>query len=218
MAIYYIYLAVLLFSFLVSMVNYRWLKSRLMQGFPYLLMLTLIAEILARYVNVALKGNNGFIYNLFVPIEISYFTWFYLKLPVNRLQQRILATLLVIYLAGNIVVYLFFKPIAHFDTYLFIAGGLLIVIICLLFFYNYFNLDSAREELRWKPVLWISAGIVAYFTVACSVLALYNPLVSLKADLLGVPLYRLIPQILSIFMYTSFAYAFYLCRKEKWIL
>jgi hypothetical protein len=217
MATFYIYLCFLFFSFLVSVANYRWLKSRLMHGFPYLLLLTLIVELLANYLNRERGIQNAFMYNLFVPIEIGYFAWFYLRLPVNRSQRIFLGTLLGIYFAANLVMYLFIRPLTRFNAYLFIAGGLMIVIICLLFFYNYFNLDNPREETRWQPVIWISAGIVAYFTVACSTLALYNFMVSLQAELFGVRLYRLIPQILSIFMYSSFAYAFVLCRKEKLI-
>jgi hypothetical protein len=65
------------------------------------------------------------------------------------------------------------------------------------------------------PVIWITIGIVVFYPVVNISFAFYTHLVSYRSDFLGIKLYKVIPQLMSIFMYSCFNYAFYLCKKKN---
>src|SRR5690606_8798004 len=106
-------------------------------------------------------------------------------------------------------------PISIFNNYISLCTGFMITLCGLLFLFNYFKLDNPAEEKKWLPVIWITIGLVVFFPVVNISFALYKHLLAYQATIFGQKLYRLIPQLMSIFMYTCFARAFYLCQKKN---
>jgi len=100
-------------------------------------------------------------------------------------------------------------------TYLILLRGFLITFCCILFLFRYFNLDNIKEEKFWRPLIWVTGGIVIFYPVVTLSLTFQDYLAAQDATLFGFKLYHLIPQVMSIFMYSCFSYAFYLCRRIK---
>jgi hypothetical protein len=110
--------------------------------------------------------------------------------------------------------FLFVSSITAYNIQLSFAGGITLTLFGILSFFDYFNLDNATEEEKWRPLLWITAGIVIFYPVVNISFAFYKDIFAKNAMIFGVYLYNAIPQMLSIFMYSCFAFAFYLCRKN----
>ncbi|HEX2629337.1 MAG TPA: hypothetical protein VHM26_10000, partial [Chitinophagaceae bacterium] len=84
--------------------------------------------------------------------------------------------------------------------------------------FNYFKLDNPAEEKKWLPMLWITIGIVTFYPVVNISFTLYWQLQSYNNTTIGgIKIHQIIPRVMSIFMYSCFAWAFHLCRKTKTI-
>jgi hypothetical protein len=129
--------------------------------------------------------------------------------------KKLIAGTTLLYLLAAAVNYSFFESIFSPSSYLPLARGFAITFYGLLFLSRYFNLDSSTEEKFWRPLLWITTGIVTFYPVISISVTFQKILAVNQATLYGLKLYQVIPQIMSIFMYSCFSYAFYLCRKKN---
>jgi len=91
----------------------------------------------------------------------------------------------------------------------------LITFFATLFLYRYFLIDNLAKQQFWKPELWITIGIVFFYPVSAIAITFHKYLYDYNATLYGLKLYQAIPQLMSIFMYSCFCYAFYLCKKKS---
>lgn len=210
------YLAVLLLSVVAGLLYRKHLKSRNLYLLPFYLLLVFLQELtLLILVFTEPKFSTQFIYNIYNPVTTVFFSFLFTSIPFNRRSKKWIISLLVIYLSAVIVTFLFFQPIQVYNNYFFLTGSMITVLNAILFLFNYFKLDNRAEEKKWQPVLWIVIGIVAFYPVVNIAFSFYKYLVTYDATLWGMRLYRMIPQIMSIFMYSCFTRAFYLCKKKS---
>ncbi|RYG41841.1 MAG: hypothetical protein EOO01_24260 [Chitinophagaceae bacterium] len=211
-----LYLACLLSSFIVALLNRNDLRSRRLFPFiPYLFLL-FVQEILMFFYSIyAPHGSTGIYYNIYTPVNALFYVFFYTTIPFNSPVRRITWILASLFLAANLITYLFIQSIRVYNSYLGLAGGFLITLCGILFLFNYFKLDNPAEEKKWLPVLGITVGVVIFHPVVNISFALYKYLLAYQATISGMKLYRLIPQLMSIFMYGCFIRAFYLCKKKN---
>lgn len=216
MILHFIYLACLLASSLVAFSYRKELKSRQLSLFPWYLLIIFLQETL---VFILLRINpdlsTGIIYNIYNPLSAVFFATFYYRIPFNSPSRPLIGSLTVLFLVATIVTFLWIQPIHIYNNYISLSAGFLITFCCLVFLFNYFKLDYTSEEKKWQPVIWITIGLVVFFPVVNISFALYKYLLAYQATVSGQKLYRLIPQLMSIFMYGCFIRAFYLCRKRK---
>ncbi len=159
--------------------------------------------------------STGGVYNIYGLLNMIFFAAIYFRLPFHRPYRRLIIGLVVTYVAAFALTFALSQSVMVYNKYLFISAGFIIDCLGLLFLFNYFSLDDAAEEEKWRPLLWITIGIVIHYPVVNISLSLYNHLLENKATFFGVRLYRVIPQTMSVFMYTCFIYAFYLCKKKN---
>jgi hypothetical protein len=216
MLFYIIYLSCLLLSTVMALANRQKLKSRQLGFFAPFLCLVLIQEL---YVFVYLltyaEPSTAIIYNIYISVAAAFFSLLYHTILRKTSFRKPILWLLISYIAIALTTFIFIKPVTEYNSYLFLAGSLVITCCGIFFLFYYFNLDNTGEEKFWSPVIWITVGIVSFYPVANISLALYKHLLAYRATVFGFKLYRVIPQLMSIFMYSCFAYAFYLCRKRK---
>ena len=205
------YLAVLLLSAVVGLLFRKHLKSRNLYLLPFYLLLVFLQELVAAVITV----STGIIYNIYNPITTVFFSFLFTSIPFNRQSRKLIFGLLITYLTAVIVTFIFFQPIRVYNNYVFLTGSMITVLNAILFLFNYFKLDNRAEEKKWQPVLWIVIGIVTFYPVVNIAFSFYKYLVTYDATLWGMRLYRMIPQIMSIFMYSCFIRAFYLCQKKN---
>lgn len=216
MVLHFIYLACLLTSSIVGFATKKELKSRRLSSFPWYLLIIFLQELL---VFILLTTNpdlsTGIIYNIYNPLSALFFAGFYYRIPFNAPSRPLIAGLTALFLVATIATFAWLQPIHIYNNYISLATGFLITCCCFLFLFNYFKLDYTAEERKWQPIIWITIGLVVFFPVVNISFALYKYLLAYQATVFGQKLYRLIPQLMSIFMYGCFIRAFYLCRKRK---
>lgn len=213
MTLFILYMGVLLFSAIAGAVYWRWLKSRMLHYFVPLLFFTFLLEFYCYYAVNLWNVPTGWIYNIFVPVEVIFFAFFYYALPITKKFRTTILCLTILYFLAEVIVFGTIQPIHSLNSYLFLSGGLLVVICGILFLYQYFQLDNTTTERRWLPVVWITAGLIIFFAVSSITIALYDSLVSYQVNIFGMKLHHIIPRVLSIILYSCFARAFYLCKE-----
>jgi hypothetical protein len=216
MFLHILYLSCLFCSVVVGFYSLKHLPPRKLYFFPFYL-LAVFAQELVLSVTVFLHPSfsTGIFYNIYNPVNTLFFVWFYQQIPFNRQGRKITAILLVAFLTTVIYTFCFLQSLQVYNNYLSLAGGFLITLSGILFLFNYFKLDNPEQEKMWLPVLWITIGLVTFYPVVNISFALYKYLLTYEATLFGHKLYRVLPQLMSIFMYVCFARAFYLCRKRN---
>lgn len=214
--LYIVYLSCLLASAMAAWWYRKDLESRQLFSFIPFLLLVSAQEIFVFLYTYGIPGRStALVYNIYTPVTTWFFAWFYSRIPFNASIRHLIRMLALIFIALVIITYSFIKPIYSYNTYISLAGGFLNTFCGMLFLFNYFKLDNTHEEKKWLPVLWITIGIVTFYPVVNISFALYKYLLAYEATIFGMKLYRLIPQLMSIFMYSCFMRAFYLCKKKS---
>ena len=215
MVLYLLYLSCLLFSSLIGFINRKALKSRqLFILVPYLFLVFIQELIIFIIRETYAKPDVVIAYNIYRPITVCVFAWLFFHFSFKQFYRKIIPWIVIIYLVIVASIFLFVSSIKSYNRELSLGGGIALTLFGILFLFDYFNLDNAAEEEKWRPVLWITAGIVIFYPVVNICFAFYNDIFTKNAMIFGVYLYNAIPQILSIIMYSCFAFAFYLCRKN----
>ena len=216
MLLYIIYLACLFASAVAAFLYRKALKSRRLSFFSPFLFLLFVQEITLFFYTRSFPGSStGVVYNIYTPVSTLLFSLFYAGIPFNAPVRTLIRILTVVFLLATIITYACIKSVYSYNTYINLAGGFLNTFFGILFLFNYFKLDNNNEEKKWLPVIWITIGIVSFYPVVNISFALYKYLLAYEATVFGMKLYRLIPQLMSIFMYGCFTWAFYLCKKKN---
>lgn len=217
-----IYLSAILFSSIMAFICRRFLKGRKIFIFlPFLLLVFLQELILITYRETSTASINdiykpiNFIYNIYKPLSVIVFTIIYYQIPFMASFRKLILWLTAIYLIANVINFAVFESLFLFNSYLTFARGLLITCYAVFFLFSYFHLDNLNEERYWRPLMWITIGAVTFYPVINISLTFQKYLYAVEATFYGFKLYQLIPQLMSIFMYSCFSYAFYLCKKKK---
>jgi hypothetical protein len=216
MVLHLVYLVFLAGSAVAAFIYRRHLQHRGLFLFPYYLLLVSLQELFVFTRVLKEPGySTGLIYNVYNPVNTVFFCWFYSRIPFNAKHRRLILLLLLVFLLAVGITFCFVQPVSVYNNYLSLAGGFLITLCGLLFLFNYFNLDNPGEEKKWMPVILITIGLVTFYPVVNISFALYTYLQSYRATIFGLKLYRLVPQLMSIFMYACFIRAFYLCSRKS---
>ena len=213
-AVFFIYLTSILFAAVMAFLHRKYLQGRQITILLPFLILVFIQEaglVLAEQFRDF--TSNAVIYNIYRPVSVLVFFWVYYRIPFMVSFRRLMLWLTAIYLGIVLINYCFIESIFTTSSYLSLIRGFLITLYGILFLVRYFNLDNLAEEKYWRPLIWITIGIVIFYPVISISLNFQKYLAAASANLYGLKLYQIIPQVMSIFMYSCFSYAFYLCKK-----
>jgi hypothetical protein len=215
--VFFVYLFSLLFSALVAFAYRKSLRSRLLSIFiPYLLFVFIQELVIYIYLkNSPANTSTGIFYNIYDPIYVLVFAFVYYRIPLNARVRKLIALLVILYMLLWIITVFFIKSIWVLNGYLSLAAGFVVTCFAIFFLFNYFNLDKQTDEKHWRPALWITIGAVVFYPVINISMVFHAHLLAISATFYGFKLYQLIPQLMSMFMYGCFAYAFYLCKKKN---
>jgi hypothetical protein len=210
------YLASILFCVVTAFIYRKYLHSKhLTILLPYLV-LVFIQETtlgLAFYLNY--YTSNAVVYNIYRLITVLVFFWIYYKIPFMVSVRRLMLSVTITYLGIILVNYCLIESIFTPSSYLSLTRGIVITFYGVLFLFRYFYLDNIVEEKYWRPLIWITIGIVIFYPVISISINFQKYLATNSATLYGLKLYNVIPQVMSIFLYGCFSYAFYLCQKKN---
>ncbi len=213
--LYLVYESVLFGSAVFASFQIKWLKKKGLALFVPYLWYVFIQEVLMYNFYEFIFGNttNDFVYNIYRLITVIFFCFIFFRLPFMKNVRLYIAALAILYLIAFIITFTIIQSIFEGTSYLGLARGLVLTITGLLFLFTYFQLDNLPETKFWSPWIWITIGMVVFYPVI-SISQIFVKYLK-DVDISGIRLYNLIPQVMSIFMYSCFSYAFYLCKKRS---
>ena len=215
-ALYILYLASILISAVMAIIYRKDLINRKLAILaPFLIIVFFQESILRLAEYLDYSFSSAVVYNIYRPLSAVVFSWIYYNVPFMSPLKKVIGGLTILYLFITLINYCLIKSIFVNSSYLTLLRGFLVTFCAILFLFRYFNLDNQKEERYWRPLVWITAGIAIFYPVVTLSVTFQDYLNTQNATLFGFRLYRLIPQVISIFMYSCFSYAFYLCRKIK---
>ena len=215
--LYILYLLSILVSAVMAVIYRKDLATRkLVILVPFLIIVFFQESTLRLTEYLDYSFSSAVIYNIYRPVSALVFSWIYYRVPFMSPLKKLIAGLTILYVFITLINYCFITSIFFNSSYLTLLRGFLITFCAILFLFRYFNLDNLKEEKYWRPLVWITAGIAVFYPVVTLSVTFQDYLDTQDATLFGFKLYRVIPQVISIFMYSCFSYAFYLCRKIRW--
>jgi hypothetical protein len=215
----FIYNISLLCSAVMAIIFRKYLGGRrLTILLPYLIYVFIQEGVLDIGRKLGYFSSNSVVYNIYRPVTVIVFSWIYYSIPFMRPVRKLIIWLTLVYLLLTLINYCFIESILATSSYLILARGLVITFYGVMFLFRFFYLDNLDEEKYWRPLIWITIGVVTFYSVISISGSFQKYLAVGNSTLHGLTLYRLIPQLISIFMYGCFSYAFYLCKKIKQIL
>ncbi|MDP4262149.1 MAG: hypothetical protein Q8941_06425 [Bacteroidota bacterium] len=207
----FLYSASILFSTVMAFIYRKYLGSRKLSILLPYLIYVFIQELILWLAYF----QNSIVYNIYRPITILVFFWIYYNIPFMAPLRKLLLGVTITFLAFTLIDYCFFESIFDPSSYLTLGRGVVVTFYGILFLFRYFNLDNHAEEKYWRPLIWITSSAVIFYSVVSISLSFQKYLAPDKATVDGFNLYNVIPQVMSIFMYSCFGYAFYLCQKKN---
>jgi hypothetical protein len=208
------YLSSIVTSAVMSLVCRKSLGSRhLIVMLPYLFYVSIQEIVIALGYQFEFLTSNAVIYNIYKPVSVIVFFWVYFNIPFMASLRKLFLGIAVLYILLTIINYCFLEPISATSSYVSLARGSVITFYGIMFLFRFFYLDKRSEERYWRPVLWVTIAIVTFYPVVSISLNFHKYLLAGNSTFFGLSLYNVIPQLMSIFMYSCFSYAFYLCKK-----
>ena len=205
-----------------AIIAYGWRKHlssrKLIIFVPYLVYVFIQEFTLITLTNSGKLYNTYPVYNIYTPLSAVFFYFFFFLIPYNIKSRKIIFPMLIIYLIITLITLCFFTSMYNPNSYLNSIRALIITLCGLFTLYNYFNLDNPEQEKHWLPATWICIGITVFYPVVNISNAFRDTLYKHEAKIFGEQLYAFVPKVMSIFMYSCFIYAFYLCKKKNWTL
>ena len=206
----YFYFIVL--SFIVSLVVYSSPRHPYLKIFPPFLFATLAAEFAGSYL-MYIHEPNAFIYNFFSVIEFVFYMLLISLIIKNGKVKKIIRLCSLLYVIVSIGNILFFQGIKNFHTVTYSMGCLVIVIICIYYFFEIFSSPGA-VKLTADPAFWICSGLLFFY---CCVFPLYAFLNFWAGFKWMRKSFTDIVNILNIFLYSLFVISFLCSRTRKYI-
>lgn len=213
----YIQLGIEVMAFITSMIFYKALAlHKWLLWIPFLLY-TCIVEIWGTYIQVVTpKLNNMWLYNPYIIVSLAFYGWFLIQSAVLKPKTKtVLYFLLFMISLGSIIWYIEWGPTQDLIKYVLNIGALIICSLCLLFFYALIKNPFGFRSLTDVPAFWMVAGILVFYSGISIYMTIYDTLAEKKIRLLGATLQNLIPQVLSLVLYSTIIVAFMKCRTMR---
>ena len=194
---------------LVALYVFKGHRSSFWWLFIPFLFFTFLVEVLAMY---AWRDNN-WLYNLYVLAQFSFFSFFFYRVTGHRLLRRLILVSALIFLGYALFEYSFRRSFAVFNLLLFTLDCFFMVLFAIFFLLYCIGENNVSNISFQFPPLWITIGVVIFFSIASIVFNAYQFIRSHNLKLGGIYLDNIAPQILSLIMYSCFAYAFLQWKK-----
>lgn len=179
-----------------------------MKSFPFFLLVTVAVELIAW----RLAKNRQIVvwlYNIFSLVQFYFYLIILRNFIKNRIVRRIIVHVIWIY-ALMALSNLFLIQEKSFNSITFALGCLIIVIFCIYYFFELFQLPTSINLVR-EQAFWITSGLLFFHCCTFALFSLTNVLNKLKPAVLQ-SLHSLLDMILIMF-YLLFTIAFF-CRIE----
>lgn len=149
-----------IFALLVCIFCWTKIRHTRFKWFLPFLAFIVALEFTGKYIGQVLRQPNAWLYNLSIPTEyLFYAAIFYLTFRSKVLRQVTLAVMSA-YLVFTIII-LLINGIHAFNSLSLLAGNLITVIFCCMFFIELLNFPE-RIRVLGLPMFWIAAGLLLF--------------------------------------------------------
>ncbi len=194
----------LILTAIISVVYYKKYQHTPLKYLPYYLWYAVILEMGAILLTDIFKMYNVWWYNIGINIEILFYLFLFYQFTDKQISKKIILYGGIIYEAYFLISYLIDNDWNMFQNFPFSFGGLLIIIVVLMFLIEMFQSDKILYFYKYL-IFWISVGLLVYNIIP---LPLFVVRVMIKADLYEFTGLMNIQYFANIFMYLSFIYGF----------
>ncbi|WP_037360816.1 hypothetical protein [Asinibacterium sp. OR53] len=208
-------------SLLVAIFSYKKLRGTwYVYAIPFLFFV-LYAEAGAIYHIVAFSGTynprgNTHIYLWVSIIETIFYSRFFWEAFKSKVLKKTTESMAIVIIASYLFLFFFSYVFVEPYFYLMALNGFCFTILSCIYFYRLF-INAEEENALSLPDFWMAVGIFTFFSGIGLSFVLHKTLEHANIKLMGLYLYNIIPQVLSIILYGCFITAFILCRKRKTI-
>jgi hypothetical protein len=203
-----VYLTFIIISFFASLTAYfQPGTERYLRLFPIFLLLTIIITLIPFYMRDQRRLTIT-IYNFFTSFEFLFYTYVLREIIQNKRMKKIIFNSLLFYLLVIVLNSLFIQKIGSYNSITYALGCLLIVFICIYYFYELFQFSHSITLVR-QPAFWLCSGLLFFYCCSFPIYGLVNFLKSWPVIIQKN--FNVIILLLNVFLYSSFTIAF-LCR------
>lgn len=198
-------LPIILLGLVALFSTYSWSKSnRSLKIVTIISLMTFFSEVIGNYMGY-LGINNIWLYNISDLLRFPLWFLFY-HFTLSTVNQKKGALLLAYIFPVFWLVLICFQNIRIFQTYSFIIGSILLLILCFLYLLNEYKSNSI-ESIFKNPTLWISLGLLLYYSLNLPFIGLYNWINSISSDFASTYFYICVigsSLVLSVSLITAF--------------
>lgn len=171
--------------------------------FPPFLVITVTIEI----IGWVLKGqevDTSLMYFLFIAFEFVFYLYMlHYIIRIARAKKIIFAIVLIYPVLALLSIFIFEAKV--FPSISYSVGCLLIVGVCIYYFYELFRYPSSTSLLR-EPAFWICTGLLFFYICSFPLFGLYKLLYSASSTIMNN--ISTILDVMNAFLYTFFTAAF----------
>ncbi|MGB4400732.1 MAG: hypothetical protein WBJ10_15270 [Daejeonella sp.] len=208
-------IAIELICFFIALFYLQSDKKAFWKMFIPFLLLTVITELYGRYIGRYLHQPNGWLYNIYLIIEIA-FIHFILARNIELFFRK---SQLIVGVSLAVVGVMYFVETAYLQTEgfyntTFKVFSINTVVLCLFFYYGFVKQESYIPIKKYPP-FWIIAGILFFYFGGTVMNFIYNVLTIEITPNKTIRSY--INHVLILLLYSFWSYSF-ICRHRTRIL
>jgi hypothetical protein len=175
--------------------------------FPFFLFLTLLVESASLFGLIRGDANHA-MYNFFSVLEFTFYLFVVGEIIRNTRIKRLVRYTIWLYGLLALVNIIFYQKIYGFPSLTYMIGAFLIVVICIYYFFELFQISHSVTLVR-QPAFWICSGLLFFYCCSFPIFASMNLTKTLPPFIFRN--FGVIVNILNVLLYSSFTIAF-VCR------
>jgi len=201
----YVPLATMVIAFLSSLTIYlRPNREPYLRFFPLFLLLCILQEGVSNYL-MSIRQTNLWYYNPYTIFVCCYYYLVIYWIIHSKKVKKIILSILFLYPLIAMVNIFFIQKVTAFHTITYCLGCLIIVALCIYYFFELFQQSRTVNLLR-QPSFWICSGLLFYYSCTFPLYGVTNIVPrTVVINLI------IVFQLLDVLLYLSFTIAF-LCR------
>jgi len=201
-------------SLLFAIVFYSKLKFFRLTPFLWLLIIVCITETLGENSKWFGLNKNYIIFDCYLLITTPISLWLFLNMldfkGSIKTMYLVISGLIMFFVIFN---FLYLQGPDNFDSYSFVMIEFIKSLLALMVITKLLREDNYEISISGNPYFWISGGTLIFSIGSIVLLGPQEFILTNKIQIGGVNIYKVIIPILSVILYSSYCYAFYLCKK-----
>lgn len=202
-------------SVLSGLCFFRWVRYQRMQYFLLLCLVGTILDITSYQFVLLGYPSNYFVLNYYPMLSMPIvFMAYYPHLSLSRRNKFIYLLVGITATLAGAMNYLFWEGPTNLNIFSQIFYHFFCILLCCTQLFKMAMRDD-YFTFSGEPVFWVSAGILIFALGALVVMGMSQFIRINQLTIHNKTLYRIIMPILNVILYSSFTYAFILCRLKR---